>query len=281
MMITGSGMVASALVEAAGLHGWDALIYGHEWLDVTDAAAVRRLAIDVRPDMIVHTAALTKVNYCEENEAEAMRVNRDGTANVLAAAEDLGASLVYLSTDYVFDGTAEDGWLEGAAPAPLNAYGRSKLAGEELVRGYGGGIVVRTSGVFGPVPDGSERNFFKAIAEKLAAGDEAIPVVADQFTAVTYAPHLARMLLSLLPDPPARLIHLTSRGADSWHGWAGRVAQVLGKDASRLTPAVTEDLPGQTVRPRQSVLTSKYPAVSKQVGLYPAQMGIEAYFAAM
>ena len=281
MMITGSGMVASALVEAAGLFGWDALIYGHEWLDVTDAGAVRRLAIDVDPDVIVHTAALTRVNHCEEHPEEALRVNRDGTANVLAAARDRRARLVYFSTDYVFDGSQEDGWFEDDQPQPLNAYGRSKLAGEELVREYDRGLVVRTSGVFGPTPDGTERNFFKAVAAKLAAGDGPVPVVDDQFTAVTYAPHLARMVLTLLPDTMAGVVHLTSDGAESWYGWARYAAQALGADTARLEPVGSADIPDPTPRPAHSVLKSRTAAVTGQTALYPAQMGIEAYFALM
>ena len=273
-------MVATALVEAAGRYGWDTYAYGHEWLDITDAAAVRRLVIDVRPDTVIHTAAWTRVNRCQQQPAEAMRVNRDGTGNVVAAAAECKAPVVYLATDYVFNGRKSRPWVESDEPDPLNAYGESKLAGEVTVQEYERGHVVRTSGVFGPRSGGiAARNFFSAIAAALRDGDADVPVVADQFSAVTYAPHLAGMLLGMMSDGLAPVTHITSAGSNSWCEWARLAAEVLGADPCRIRSIETAAGADGTLRPVYSVLGSELPDVQSLVADHPALSGLQAYYA--
>lgn len=273
-------MVATALTNAARRFGWEPFSYGHEWLDITDGGAVRRLMFDVRPETVLHTAALTRVNHCQDHPGEAMRVNRDGTANVVAAAAELGASVVYFSTDYVFDGRRSQPWLESDTPAPLNVYGASKLAGESVVRAYARGQIVRTSGVFGP-RNGSvpARNFFSAIAAKIRAGASAIPVVTDQLTAVTYAPHLAEMLLPLLNGGLAPLTHITSDGSCSWFDWAQLAAGELGASPAIIQPVTSDSNGDATPRPNYSVLGTELAPVAAQIAAFPAQLGIQAYYA--
>lgn len=272
-------MVATAVVEAAAHYGWDTYAYGHEWLDITDAAAVRRLVIDVRPEAIVHTAAQTRVNHCQQHPVEAMRVNRDGTGHIVAAAAECGVPVVYLSTDYVFNGRCERPWVESDKPEPLNVYGESKLAGETLVRAYSRGHVVRTSGVFGGRSGGvAARNFFSAIAARLQDEAVDVPVVADQFTAVTYAPHLAGMLLRLMDEDPAPVTHITSAGSNSWYGWALLAAGILGADPRRIQRIDSTVGGDGTPRPAYSVLGSEQAQVQALVAGHPAEIGIQAYF---
>lgn len=276
-MITGSGMVASALARKAPEHGYSPEVCPSDRLDVTDRGAVQELAREIRPELILHTAALTRVNYCETNPGEAYAINRDGTANVAAAAADVRAELVYFSTDYVFDGKREQPWVESDRPAPLNVYGASKLAGEEAVQGWPGGHVVRTSGVFGPRADGKpERNFFRAIVEKLAGGQD-VSVTASQRTAVTYAPHLAEMLFALLGERLPAVVHLASSGANSWYGWAVLAARELGIDESRIRPGGGDEASDAVCRPAMSVLATEHAAAARLVSCHPAEDGIAAY----
>lgn len=275
VLITGAGMLGCALAQEATVRGHAFTLFSRQQLDVTNARQAAYLLQEHQPELVFHTAALTKVNYCEEQPDEAQLVNAKGTANITAAAAALGARLIYFSTDYLFDGSGSRPITEDAAPAPRNAYGESKLAGEGLVAGYEYGHIVRTSGIFGRRTDGTERNFFRAIFEKLTQSYEPIEVVDDQFTCVTYAPHLAAMVLSLLPDLP-RIVHLTSAEENSWHGWARELAQAAGFDPARIVPVPT-DTGSPVRRPRYSVLESRYPRVNELIGQHPATNGIADY----
>ncbi|MBN2083472.1 NAD(P)-dependent oxidoreductase [bacterium] len=278
-LITGSGMVACALQAQASAHGYAAVLLPRSRLDVTDADGVRELIAAEQPELVLHTAALTRVNYCQEHPDEAYAVNRDGTANVVAAARLSGAALVYFSTDYVFNGDNDRPWLESDPPAPLNTYGASKLAGEQHVVEYERGYIVRTSGVFGSRAPEPERNFFQAIAARLRADETAsIDVVCDQFTAITYAQHLAEMVYAVLASPPARCLHLTSAGSDHWAGWAHLAAGILGADPARIRDIATP-LPESTPRPRNSVLGSAYKGMEQLIAAHPARQGLADYLA--
>ena len=275
VLVIGNGQLGSALAATAKALGDELMVTAGTGWDVSDPVQVELTVKGFAPRQIFHTAALTKVNYCEERPDLASLVNGRGTANVAAGAFAVGAELAYFSTDYVFDGTAKSVVTEGSETHPLNAYGASKLEGESHVLGYSGGRIVRTSGVFGPRLDGSERNFFRAIFEKLTQTDGSIEVVDDQFTCVTYAPHLAAMTLELLPDLP-KIVHLTSAGADSWCGWARQLALVAGYDPGRIVPVPTD--PSSPVRrPAYSVLGSQYERVNRIIGQYPARNGISEY----
>lgn len=280
ILITGGGMVGSALMQHAPAYGLKAQMLSRGQVDITDPAAVERAVLTARPDIIFHTAAETRVDYCESHGEQALEVNSMGTMHVVNAAGECGSQLVYLSTDYVFGGEKSTPWLEDDETAPINAYGISKLAGEWSASAYDLGYIIRTSGVFGPRSDGKpERNFFKSIAARLAAGDQSIEVVDDQVTAVTYAPHLAKMILELASSAFFPVSHLTSAGQDSWCGWARAAATVLGCDQSRIQPVATADLPTKLAarRPRYSVLGSQLPAVSQLVSRYPAEDGLREY----
>ena len=150
----------------------------HSELDVMVPSAVHEAAQGV--DVIVHLAALTDVDACERDPKAADAVNSLGTRNVAEAAEETGARVIYVSTNYVFDGTKAEEYAEEDRPAPLNAYGRSKLAGEAEVRGRGRHLVVRTSWVFG-----GERNFVKTILEAAKRRGD-VDVVDDQMGRPTW-----------------------------------------------------------------------------------------------
>lgn len=276
-------MVANALYDAAQSQAGPAVLLRRDQLDVTARDAVLQAVEQEQPGLIFHTSAMTRVNYCEEHPQAALLANGTGTRNVCDAAELVGAELVYFSTDYVFDGARHQPYLEDAPPNPLNVYGSSKLAGERAVAAYPRGHIVRTSGVFGRRADGKpERNFFRAIAHRLLTGTGSIPVVADQITAVTYAPHLAEMVFGLLRGAglPA-VVHLTSQGSASWAKWAAIAAAALGAGTHRLEATTAAEYGGPVSRPAYSVLGSQYAAVRKQVAHHKAQYAIKAYVSAI
>jgi dTDP-4-dehydrorhamnose reductase len=271
VLVIGNGQLGSALAVEAARRKMKTTVWDREELDIGDPGQDAYLRFgDLSPDCILLTAALTKVNYCEENEAEAFRINCGG---VLTAMYE-EARFVYFSTDYVFSGATEP-ITEDAKPKPLNVYGKSKWGGEMYVQDFEKGHIIRTSGVFGPRPDGSERNFFRAIFEKLSASDGPIEVVDDQFTCVTYAPHLAAMVLELLPNLP-KIAHITSAGGNSWYGWAVELATAAGFDPARIVPVPTD--PSSPVkRPAYSVLASRYEHINRLIGQFPATDGIAEY----
>jgi len=282
VLITGSGMLASALARAAPAYGYDPALAAHSQLDITDRSAVFTLIVSMRPDLVFHAAALTRVNYCEQHPEEALHVNKTGTANVVEATEQAMARLVYFSTDYIFDGAKESPWTEADQPHPINVYGQSKLAGETAVQAYYRSHIVRTSGIFGPRDDGhEERNFIRAITEKLLSTNEEIPVVSDQRTALTYGPHLANMVFSLLGEGLAAVTHLTSHGSDSWYGWACHVCQAAGQPLTRIRPVASASLEDATPRPAYSVLSSSAASARAIMMMHPVLPALNAYVAAL
>ncbi len=281
-MITGSGQLGSALAAAAPVYGWEVELFSHQRLDITDARAVLAAAGDCAPDLILHTAALTRVAWCESHPEEATEVNSNGSLNVLEAARSRGARFIGFSTDYVFSGVQPGPRLENEALAPINIYGASKAIVEPAILEYPRGHVVRTSGVFGPRSDGqSERCFFRAIFDGLRAGRE-LQVVNDQWTAVSFAPHLAEMLFFLLAgdqgdSPLPGLLHLTSDGHGTWYDWARCLARETGLDEAQIKPVSASEYPDQTPRPRHSVLGTVHPEVAKMIKNHSALAGLAHY----
>jgi dTDP-4-dehydrorhamnose reductase len=270
-MITGSGMLATALARRAEQRDIPYRAFPHSVLDVADRQAVNEAVFALRPDLIFHTAALTRVNYCEEFPQQAHATNAQGTAYICEAAEKVMARLVYFSTDYVFDGAKNQPYLESDVPGPLNAYGASKLAGEQPVLESYRGHVVRTSGVFGARGDGvPERNFWRALAAAFCQQHGEIALVDDQITALTAAEHLASILFILLQEGLPKTVHLVSAGAHSWYGWMKAVAAELMLDSARLKPVHSADYASGVNRPRFSVLGSEHRSVATLISMHPA-----------
>jgi len=251
VLITGKGQIGTSLKEelfalgATGIH-----IFDIDEMDITDASAVREKFLSLKPTLVFHTSALTKVDYCERNPEEAMRVNSEGTRNIVEMARQVGARLVYFSTDYVFPGKDDGEYYEDEEPLPLNAYGRSKLAGEAQVKNYEKGLIVRTAQVFAP----NGRNFLAAIRVKLEKGEE-IQVVSDEIATPTYAPHLARALLKLIPGAKHQIYHLRGSEALPYYEWAVRFAKLGGFRAELIQPVSAEKFPRDAPRPRRAVLS--------------------------
>lgn len=272
-------MVASAVASMAQGRGYTVQALPHAEVDIRNASMLRHRIAEFRPDWIIHTAAQTKVDYCQENPREAVEVNTAATKTIVDIAQQQMARLIYLSTDYVFDGS-QHLWYESSPTQPLNIYGASKLEGEILVRKFFRGHVIRTSGVFGERLDGKqERNFFRAIASRYIGSDGKITVVDDQTTAVTYAPHLANMILQLMDSSAIpKVVHLTSKGFDSWYGWAKLALESACLDTGRLVPVSCESVSFRTPRPRHSRLNSEIPEIISLIAMHPAKQAVADYF---
>lgn len=246
----GAGQVGREV--AAALHGEDVVAAAHADLDVTDAAAVRGFVERHRPDAIVHCAAWTAVDACEGNPERAHRVNTLGVRHVMRAARGVGAYVVCVSTDYVFDGTKSEPYDERDVPNPQSVYGRSKWAGEQEVDSDC--AVVRTSWVCGR----HGPNMVKTIL-RLANEHETLSFVSDQRGHPTIASDLASVLARFAQERRPGLWHVTNQGAVSWYEFARAVLAAAGDDPERVRPVTTAELqpPRPAPRPANSVLDNR------------------------
>ena len=223
-------------------------------LDVTDAGAVRQAVAQTRAEVIVNCAAYTNVERAEEDEAAADRLNRGAAENLARAAEANGATLIHVSTDYVFDGTGHRPYTEDMATSPLGAYGRTKLAGEEAVKASGCRyLILRTAWLYSEYGN----NFLKTML-RLTSERETLRVVFDQVGTPTYAGDLALAIFSLIEAGRYAgnegVYHFTDEGVCSWYDFATEIAAAAGHDKCRIIPCHTSEFPTKATRPAYSVL---------------------------
>jgi dTDP-4-dehydrorhamnose reductase len=222
--------------------------------------------------VVINCAAWTDVDGAEENEEEAAAVNADGAGVVAAAAASARASVVYPSTDYVFDGSKDGPYVESDQPAPLNAYGRTKLGGEAATAAANGrSFIVRTSWLFGA----GGANFVETML-RLASERGAVTVVQDQVGCPTYTAHLAAGLLHLVGSSDHGMHHLAGAGSCSWFEFAQEIFDQAGV-ACEVSPATGDKAGRKARRPANSVLTSERPV---PIALPPWQRGLADYLRA-
>jgi dTDP-4-dehydrorhamnose reductase len=273
LLVTGAGgMLGRAVVEAAQRLGHDVRAATRAELDVTDAAAVQRAIAEQRPQAVVNCAAYTDVDGAESDRETAAAINGAGAGHVAAAAAEVGARIVHVSTDYVFDGSKREPWLESDQVAPLGVYGESKLVGEQAVADVTDAhAIVRTAWLFGA----GGKNFVDTMLALAAERDE-VSVVTDQIGCPTWTGHLAGALVELAERPQDTGIHhIASAGSCSWNELAIEVFDRAGIDC-RVLPTTTAAFPRRAPRPAYSVLGTERP----EPLLLPAwQDGVAAYLA--
>jgi dTDP-4-dehydrorhamnose reductase len=220
-----------------------------ENMKVDDRDAVLHTFFDFRPELVLHGGAITAVDLCESEIDLAYAVNAVGTRNVAEAAALVGAHVVYVSTDYVFDGTSTRPYREWDLPSPTSVYGASKFAGEQEMRP--GSTIVRTSGVSGAHGANMVRT-----ALRLAGGDGVLRFVADQHFSPTFTADLAPALVTLGLDRRPGTFHVTNSGATTWWGFVRGVLDAAGADTERVLPITAAELdpPRPAPRPAYSVL---------------------------
>lgn len=255
VLVLGAGQLGSALREAVAARGWPCVVLDHASLDITSAAKVTAELNRYRPWAVVNTAACTAVDKAEAEPEVAMAVNSDGAGHVARAAAQAGAVLLHLSTDHVFDGAKPGPYVETDAPAPLNAYGRSKLAGERAVAGAGGRhLTVRTAWLFSD----HGRKFVRGML-RLARERGPIAVAADQTGCPTPANGLAAALLTMLehtrrPDfADWGVYHLAGAPAVTRYGFAEAIFAAAGL-AVTLKPTNRASFGAAAPRPANGAL---------------------------
>jgi dTDP-4-dehydrorhamnose reductase len=254
VLVTGAaGQVGREVVELIGATAHhECLALASSELDIADRERVLQVAGEWAPEVIINAAAFTAVDACESQLDKAFAVNALGPRNLAEGARLVGAHLVHISTDYVFDGTSPYPYLEWSATNPLSAYGRSKLAGEqEVLSLLPGSAVVRTSGVCGRY--GS--NILKTVL-RLAASPGPLRFVDDQRGCPTFADELAGMLVHLAISRMPGVFHVTNQGPTSWYGFACDVLVAAGQSPERVVPIKTADMdpPRPAPRPANWVL---------------------------
>ena len=247
-------------------------------LDVTDAALVARTLGRIAPATVLNAAAYNRVDDAERDPAPAFAVNAVGAHHLARAAADVGARLVHVSTDYVFGAAGDGPFTEHAPPAPLNAYGVSKLAGEHLVRAASPRhLVVRTCGLYGVAGSRGKGGNFVETMLQLGGEGKPIVVVDDQVVAPTYTVDLADGIRRLLAvDPPGGVYHLTSAGACSWFEFARAIFASAGLRPD-LASTTTSTRAAPARRPANSVLRDTRLAALGLTPLRPWPEALRAY----
>ena len=260
VLVTGAaGMLGHKVVAVAQGRGHDVIAADLEQFDITDAGATRAFLDAERPDVVVHCAAYTAVDRAEEDEERALTINGLGSANVAGAAAALGARVVAVSTDYVFDGAVrERPWVESDPTGPLGAYGRTKLAGEQAVlEASDRNAVVRTAWLFGA----GGPNFPDTML-RLAAERGVVDVVSDQVGSPTWTGHLAPALVDAAEDPSRTgTFHAAGAGSCSWYELAVATFYYKGTDVD-VHAVDTAAFPRPAPRPAYSVLGSERGALA-------------------
>jgi dTDP-4-dehydrorhamnose reductase len=262
LLVTGrEGQLARSIAERAADHpGLDIIFTSRGEADLSSSGSVAGAITAVRPELVVNAAAYTAVDQAEAEPALAFRINAEGAGEAAAAAREVGAAVIQLSTDYVFDGRARDPYAEDAPTEPLSVYGRSKLAGEAAVRVTNPDhLILRTSWVYSPFG----RNFVRTMAS-LAAEREVLNVVSDQFGCPTSALDLAEAILRIADrwnggdrTGLGDTYHLAGSGSGSWFDLASEVmanCSRLGLPAAEVRPIATADWPTKATRPANAVL---------------------------
>ncbi len=242
-------------------------------LDVTDATAVGWVLKEARPDVVIHTAAMTDVDGCEREREEAQAINADGAGNMARACAERGVHLVYLSTEYVFDGTAGP-YREGDPTNPLGWYARTKFEGERAVMAAEGSSAIgRTTVIYGYAPH-VRANFVLWLVGELKAGRR-VRVVEDQVGSPTLADNLAEMVLTLGASRATGVWNTVGGSVISRFQFARLAAEAFGLDASLIDPISSAELNQPAPRPlRAGLVMDKFRAAYPDVPVLKAAEGL-------
>jgi dTDP-4-dehydrorhamnose reductase len=249
VLVTGAnGQLGRDLVDIIG-SAHEVFGFGSKELDICDLEQCRQLCNQIKPNVIIHAAAYTAVDLAESEVDKAFAVNAFGSRNVAIAAEEIGAKLCYISTDYVFDGTSVKPYKEYDNTNPQSVYGKSKLAGEQLVQSLSNRyFIVRTSWVYGQ----HGNNFVKTML-KLGREKPNLKVVDDQIGSPTYTVDLSRFILELISSEKYGIYHASNTGSCSWFEFAQAIFVQSGYNIL-VEPCTTEEFPRPAPRPKHSVM---------------------------
>jgi len=248
LLVTGvKGQLGHDLENELEKRGHECIGVDIEEMDITDAEACRKVISESKAEGVIHCAAYTAVDAAEDNVELCMKINRGGTENIARVRAELDIKMMYISTDYVFDGTGTRPWEPDDERDPLNVYGDSKYQGELAVtdnlKKY---FIVRISWVFGI----NGKNFVRTML-KLGRERGAVSVVNDQVGSVTYTYDLARLLVDMMETEKYGFYHATNEGIITWYDFAVEIFRQAGMDV-RVTPCSSDEFPSRAKRPSNS-----------------------------
>jgi len=280
----GSGPATQQAMHHEG--AWQVIPLTHQDIEITNPGAVDNVLGGIHPHVVINTAAYHRVEDCEAEYARAFQVNGIGARNLAQTCQKLGATLVHITTDYVFDGTKGEPYLEDDAPNPVNTYGVTKLAGEYFVKNLcQKHLIVRTSGLYGTMGCRAKGGNFidtmlKLAQEKARPGrseGSEIMVVGDQIVSPSYTLDVAGRIAELLTAQGYGIFHVTNSGQCSWHEFACKIFELAGVRVN-VKKTSQEELRSKIKRPRYSVLSSSR---LEALGLQPLRPWHEALAAYM
>lgn len=248
ILVTGvKGQLGHDVVNELNKRGHTPIGVDVEEMDITDAAAVEQEMKGGDLDAVIHCAAYTAVDAAEDNQELCMLVNAEGTRNIARICKELDVKMIYISTDYVFDGEGERPWEPDDARDPLNVYGESKYQGELAVEEYlEKYFIVRIAWVFGV----NGKNFIKTML-RLAENQKEINVVNDQIGSPTYTYDLAVLLADMVETEKYGRYHATNEGLCTWYEFAQEIFKQAGVDV-KVNPVTSEEFPAKAKRPHNS-----------------------------
>ncbi len=254
VLVTGAkGQLGTDLMSELEGRGIDAVGVDVDEMDITDADACMRVISESKADAVIHCAAYTAVDAAEDNVELCRRINGEGTRNVALACRAADAKLMYISTDYVFDGQGDRPWEPDDQRNPLNVYGQTKyegeLAVEELVEKF---FIVRIAWVFGK----AGKNFIKTML-RLGTERGAASVVDDQVGSPTYTTDLAVLLADMIQTDRYGRYHATNEGLCSWYEFAVEIFRQAGMEDVKVTPVTSVEFPAKATRPSNSRMSKE------------------------
>lgn len=252
ILVTGAnGMLGQDLCPMLEDEGYDVIETDVHNMDITDINVVKQVLDVESPDIVINCAAYTNADKAEEDFDTAKKINVTGTENLAKICGERDITLIYISTDYVFNGEKNEPYEPSDKPDPLNNYGITKYLGEEAVKKYCSKYyIVRTSWLYGI----HGKNFVDTMLF-LAENQELIKVVDDQVGSPTWTIELANGIISLINDKPYGIYHICGSGSTSWYGLAKEVFKLAGLEVN-LTPCTTEGFPRPAKRPKYSVMNN-------------------------
>lgn len=253
LIIGANGMLGKDLVKVFSNSSIDFVEMGKANLDITDPEATVKQLLKTNPNVVILSAAYTLVDNCEDEKELANSINGDGAKNVALACKNIGARLLYVSTDYVFDGSKDGFYIEEDSTNPINAYGHSKLLGEKYVQEVlNDFLIIRTSWLFGL----GGKNFVESILNRGKKGED-LRVVSDQIGCPTHTRDLAAAILKLVQKGTKGIINVSNSGECSWQGFAAAIYSEIGLDESKVASTSTAEFGAKAPRPKNSRLSSK------------------------
>jgi dTDP-4-dehydrorhamnose reductase len=279
VLVTGAnGQLGTDLCRV--LQPFQVIPLSHAEIEITNMASVKDAFNKYQPDVVINTAAYVRVDDCETDPDRAFSVNALGARNVAVVAQEMGARLVHISTDYVFGGEAEPRttpYTEFDIPVPPNIYGNSKLAGEDFVQHLcSRHFMVRVSGLFGVAGSSGKGGNFVETMLRLAKERDELRVVNDQVFSPTYTKDLAKKIVQLVTTDYYGIFHITNKGACSWYEFTREILKLAGLKTPVIS-ITSDEYPQKARRPHYSVLDNYHLRLLNMDDLRPWQEALEDY----